>query len=78
MENKTCPCCGRHCSLDDPHCERGVQYAKTGIIPEREKNGEVGDEHHEHHGHHDHHEHHGHHVHQEHRDEHQHDREDMK
>lgn len=30
-----CPCCGRHCSLDAPHCQRGVEYAKTGGISTR-------------------------------------------
>jgi hypothetical protein len=25
-ENKNCPCCGRHCGLDDLHCERGRAY----------------------------------------------------
>lgn len=33
MENETCPCCGRHCPLTEPHCERGREYAKTGVIP---------------------------------------------
>lgn len=27
-ENKVCPCCGRHCSLEDPMCERGRRYAE--------------------------------------------------
>lgn len=36
MENKElCPCCGRHCDLKEPHCERGEEYIRTGIIPER-------------------------------------------
>lgn len=34
-ENNYCPCCGRHCDLSDPHCGRGEEYARTGVIPER-------------------------------------------
>lgn len=57
MENKICPCCGRHCSLDDPHCERGERYAQTGVIPERDTSGENDGVGHAHHGHGHHHEH---------------------
>ena len=67
-EVKTCPCCPRHCSLDNPSCGRGRKYAETGVIPERGEHGEHGErgehgEHGEHgerggHGHH--HEHGGH------------------
>jgi len=57
MENKICPCCGRHCSLDNPHCERGEQYARTGVIPERDTTGENDGAGHAHHGHRHHHEH---------------------
>ncbi|MGN0182672.1 MAG: MarR family winged helix-turn-helix transcriptional regulator [Candidatus Ornithomonoglobus sp.] len=39
QENKYCPCCGRHCDLSEPHCERGENYARTGVI-------ERGHEHH--------------------------------
>lgn len=31
---KYCPCCGRHCDLSAPHCQRGEEYARTGVIPE--------------------------------------------
>lgn len=31
---KYCPCCGRHCDLSAPHCGRGEEYARTGVIPE--------------------------------------------
>ncbi len=34
-EVNICPCCGRHCDLNDPHCERGREYTETGVIPER-------------------------------------------
>lgn len=35
-DNRYCPCCGRHCSLDEPHCHRGEEYRRTGEIPETE------------------------------------------
>lgn len=35
MLNHLCPCCGRHCYLDNPHCERGCEYVRTGVIPPR-------------------------------------------
>ena len=35
MLEHLCPCCGRHCYLDHPHCERGAEYAKSGVIPPR-------------------------------------------
>ena len=31
---KYCPCCGRHCDLSAPHCGRGEEYARTGVIPQ--------------------------------------------
>ncbi len=34
---KTCPGCGRHCDLSEPHCERGRIFAETGTLPERER-----------------------------------------
>lgn len=35
-EGKTvCPGCGRHCDLSMPSCERGEEYARTGVMPER-------------------------------------------
>lgn len=41
MLEHLCPCCGRHCYLDNPNCARGEEYAKTGVIPPREhKHGE--------------------------------------
>ena len=27
MEEQFCPCCGRHCLLTNPSCERGILYA---------------------------------------------------
>lgn len=35
MLKHLCPCCGRHCYLDEPQCERGVEYKETGAIPPR-------------------------------------------
>ncbi|MBQ8641110.1 MAG: hypothetical protein IJ480_02740 [Clostridia bacterium] len=35
MLKHLCPCCGRHCYLDDLQCERGMEYAQTGVIPPR-------------------------------------------
>lgn len=34
-DNNLCPCCGRHCELSSPRCERGKEYISTGIIPEQ-------------------------------------------
>lgn len=42
-EKKKCPCCGRHCDLDDLHCGRGREYLHTGVIPE---GGHRGEHHH--------------------------------
>ena len=53
MQEELCPCCGRHCPLTDPHCDRGREYAKTGLSTEdrREAYGDTGShEHHEHRG----------------------------
>jgi len=36
-EQQFCPCCGRHCDLNDPCCERGVEYRQTGVIPEKRR-----------------------------------------
>jgi hypothetical protein len=50
-ETKTCPCCPRGCDLSAPHCSRGEEYAKTGVIPKREdggKNGNAGEHGHGH------------------------------
>lgn len=66
-ENKNvCPCCGRHCDLSAPSCERGEEFARTGVIPEGKGHGEHGhyDEHGSHcerghHGNHGEHSHHG-------------------
>lgn len=44
-ENNQCPCCGRHCDLNEPHCERGREYARTGVIPERTEGHEEHGEH---------------------------------
>lgn len=35
MLKHLCPCCSRHCYLEQPNCERGAEYAKTGVIPPR-------------------------------------------
>lgn len=42
MLKHLCPCCGRHCYLDEPQCERGIEYKETGVIPPRKPrpNGE--------------------------------------
>lgn len=37
FENKTCPGCGQHCSLNAPGCERGREYLRTGSLPERKR-----------------------------------------
>ena len=59
-ENKDlCPCCGRHCDLSAPGCERGEEYLRTGVIPERKGHGG----HEDHHGGHDHEGPHGRHCH---------------
>ena len=31
---KLCPGCGRHCDLSTPHCDKGREFAKTGVLPE--------------------------------------------
>lgn len=33
--NEVCPGCGRHCALNDLHCERGKEYVRTGVMPAR-------------------------------------------
>lgn len=35
MLKHLCPCCGRHCYLNNTQCERGAVYAQTGVIPPR-------------------------------------------
>ena len=52
MEERTnvCPCCGKHCDLSAPSCERGEEYVRTGVIPEGKGHGEH-DHHSEHGGH---------------------------
>lgn len=35
-EQNTCPGCGRHCDLSEPHCGRGEEYSRTGKMPERQ------------------------------------------
>ena len=35
MNNNLCPGCMKHCYLDEARCERGTEYAKTGILPPR-------------------------------------------
>lgn len=39
-ENNLCPCCGRHCDLKNPHCPRGEEYLRTGVIPEHNQKHE--------------------------------------
>lgn len=36
---KKCPICPRACELSAPHCERGAEYAETGIIPQEREHG---------------------------------------
>ena len=50
-ETNICPCCGRHCDLSEPHCDRGREYLRTGVIPERKPGHEHHGEHGEHGGH---------------------------
>ena len=47
---KTCPGCGRHCDLSEPHCERGRIFAETGTLPEREHRVETDERRHWHEG----------------------------
>ena len=35
MLKHLCPCCGHHCYLNNTQCERGAEYAQTGVIPPR-------------------------------------------
>lgn len=44
MLKHLCPCCNRHCYLDDVQCERGEQYAATGVIPPRKPKPEGSQE----------------------------------
>ena len=39
-EKKICPGCGRHCDLSTPHCGKGREFAKTGVLPERKHSEE--------------------------------------
>lgn len=57
--NNICPGCGRGCSLENPHCPRGEEYARTGSFSE----GHYHTEGHREHSHHDHHGPRGHHGH---------------
>ena len=59
----TCPCCPRHCDLSAPNCDRGREYLRTGVIPERKGDHHPGGQDGHHHGEHHHHGgyHHGHH-----------------
>lgn len=36
---KKCLICPRACELSAPHCERGAEYARTGIIPQEREHG---------------------------------------
>lgn len=33
--SKKCPICPRGCDLSNPHCNRGVEYAQTGIVSQK-------------------------------------------
>lgn len=48
-KTKTCPICPRGCDLTSPHCGRGEEFAKTGILPQQE--GEHSHGHSNEHGH---------------------------
>lgn len=39
---KNCPGCSRNCELSAPHCERGAEYARTGVLPEKPAGGHGG------------------------------------
>lgn len=45
---ENCPCCHKHCPTTAPQCARGEEYAKTGVIPEKEHRKEHNHE--KHHG----------------------------
>lgn len=48
VQENQCPCCGKHCDLSAPKCERGEEYLRTGVIPPRKpKEGRGEDAHHE-------------------------------
>lgn len=44
MIKHLCPCCGRHCYLDEVQCERGAEYRETGVIPPRKPRPEGNSE----------------------------------
>ena len=44
MTERICPGCGKRCSLDEPKCGRGIEFARTGVLPER-KPREEGERH---------------------------------
>lgn len=44
MLTHLCPCCGRHCYLDEVQCERGAEYRETGVIPPRRPRPDGGGE----------------------------------
>ena len=33
--NNICPCCPKGCDLSAPHCGRGDEYLRTGVVPEK-------------------------------------------
>lgn len=39
VNTTNCLICQRACELSAPHCERGEEYAKTGIIPQEREHG---------------------------------------
>lgn len=36
-EKKICPGCGRHCNLNEPCCEKGEEYLRSGKLPARQE-----------------------------------------
>ena len=47
MIKDLCPGCGKHCYLNEARCERGAEYATTGVMPPRRPrtDGEHGKNH---------------------------------
>ena len=42
MIKDLCPGCGKHCYLNEARCERGMEYAKTGVMPPRRPRSDGG------------------------------------
>ena len=47
MIKDLCHGCGKHCYLNEARCERGIEYANTGVLPPRRPrpDGEHGKKH---------------------------------